>query len=113
MTATFNWQVTQMSCYPQAEGQTDVVFTVYWSCSALQPGDNYNYSAATCGAVMVSYQQGDPYTPYDQLTEQQVLGWVWAKEPQATTEALLQANIDLQINPPVVSPPLPWATPAA
>jgi len=46
------------------------------------------------------------------LTQDQVLGWVWANGVDKTaTEAAVQQQIDNQINPPVVSPPLPWVSP--
>ena len=32
MSATFTWTVIGMSCYPQADNQTDVVFNVNWFC---------------------------------------------------------------------------------
>lgn len=110
MTATIAWTVTAMDCYPQAEGETDVVFNVHWTCSGVQ--DTYNASVyATCA---VTYTAGTPYTPYNQLTQNQVLGWIWANGvDQAATEAAVQQQIENQINPPVVTPPLPWATPAA
>jgi len=105
MSATITWTVTAMDCYPQAEGQTDVVFTVHWTCSGVQ--DTYNGSVySTCA---VTYQQGTPYTPYANLTQDQVLGWIWSSGvDQAATEAAVQQQIDNQINPPVVTPPLPW-----
>lgn len=105
MTATITWTVTQMDCYPQADEQTDVVFTVHWTCSGVQ--DSYNGSVySTCP---VTYQAGEPYTPYADLTQEQVLGWIWASGvDKDATEAAVQQQIDNQINPPVVTPPLPW-----
>jgi len=110
MSATITWTVTAMDCYPQAEGETDVVFTVHWTCSGVQ--DAYSASVySTCG---VTYVAGTPYTPYNQLTQNQVLGWIWASGVnQAATEAAVQQQINNQINPPVVTPPLPWAAPSA
>jgi hypothetical protein len=103
---TFTWTVTQLDCYPQAEGQTDVVFTVHWTCS----GTNGTYNGSVYSTCNVTYVAGTPYTPYDQLTQNQVLGWIWASGvDQASAEAAVQAQINNQINPPVVSPPLPWA----
>ena len=106
MSATITWTVTQMDCYPQAEGETDVVFTVHWTCSGVQ--DTYSaYVYSTCG---VNYIAGTPYTPYADLTQEQVLGWIWTSGVDKTaTEAAVQQQIDNQINPPVVTPPLPWA----
>ena len=104
--ATFTWTVTQMDCYPQAEGQTDVVFTVHWTCAGTQ--DTYSSSVySTCG---VTYVAGTPYTPFADLTQDQVLGWIWTSGvDQSATEAAVQTQIDNQINPPVVQPALPWA----
>ena len=106
MSATFTWAVTSMSCYPQAEGEADVVFSVGWSCTAVQD----DYQATFALATNVTYTVGSPYTPYADLTEQQVLGWVFlAGINQAEIEATLQTQIDAQVNPPIVTPPLPWA----
>lgn len=115
MSATINWTVTAMDCYPQEAGQTDVVFVVHWTCSGTQEnnGTTYNGSVYSTTAVPAP-EAGTPFTPYDQLTQEQVLGWVWANGvDQDATEAAVQQQIDNQINPPVVTPPLPWATPAA
>ena len=99
-----------MDCYPQADSQTDVVFNVHWTCSGVQ--DTYNGSVyATCAVPAPS---GSAFTPYADLTQNQVLGWIWANGvDQAATEAAVQQQINNQINPPVVTPQLPWATPAA
>jgi hypothetical protein len=95
-----------MDCYPQAEGETDVVFTVHWTCS----GTDGTYSGSVYSTCSVTYTAGSPYTPYADLTEQQVIGWVWASGvDQGATEAAVATQIQNQINPPVVTPALPWA----
>jgi hypothetical protein len=102
---TVKWQIGQMNCYPQAEGQTDVVFQVAWICLGCQQ----NYCASVSGITSITYQAGSPYTPYNQLTQDQVLGWVWsAGVNKAAVEAELNAKIAALINPTVVAPPLPW-----
>jgi len=108
MSITTTWIVEQMNCYPQAEGQTDVVFTVHWRVNAT----NGTYNATSYGTVEVTYVAGDPYTPYSQLTQDQVIGWVQASlgaEQVASIEENLATNIADQANPPVVTPPLPWS----
>ena len=102
---TTTWTVTAMDCYPQEGGNTDVVFTVHWACAGVQ-GD---YSASVINTTQVPTPEGS-FTPYADLTQEQVLGWVWANGvDQSATEAAVQQMIDNQINPPVVTPPLPWA----
>jgi hypothetical protein len=94
-----------MDCYPQEDGNTDVVFTVHWTCSGTQ--DTYTASVYAACAIP---GPGTPFTPYADLTQEQVLGWIWANGvDQAATEAAVQQQIDNQINPPVVTPPLPWS----
>jgi len=102
---TFNWQILSMPAYPQAEGQTDVVFQVNWSCGATED----KLSASSVGAVPVTYVAGTPYTPYADLTQEQVWGWINPSIDRPAVEADLQTSIDAQKNPPVVTPPLPWS----
>lgn len=101
----FTWTVTAMDCYPQAEGETDVVFTVHWTCSGVQ--DTYNGSVySTCGVPAPT----GAFTPYADLTQDQVLSWIWANGvDKDSAEAAVQAQIDAQITPTVVQPALPWA----
>ena len=103
--ATYTWTIQSMPAYPQEAGQTDVVFQVNWQCNANDNG----YSANSLGSVPVAYAAGSPYTPYDQLTQEQVWGWINPSIDRPEIEANLQAMIDAQKNPPVVTPPLPWA----
>lgn len=105
MSTTFTWSVTALNCYPQADGQTDVVFTVHWTLS----GTDGTYNGSVYSTCSVPAPEGT-FTPYDQLTQEQVLGWIWANGvDKQSAEAAVQQQIDNQINPPVVTPPLPWA----
>lgn len=111
---TITWDITAMDCYPQADGQTDVVFTVHWTCNGTQEQDGKTYNGSVYSTCAVTYTAGSPYTPYADLTQEQVLGWIWASGvDQSTTEAAVALQISQQANPPVVQPPLPWAQPAA
>lgn len=104
---TFNWQVTQMDCYPQQDGLTDVVFTVHWNLTGVD-GEYIGSVYSTCG---VTLDPEAPYTPYESLTQDQVLGWIWSSGvDKDSAEASVQSQIDGQINPTVVTPPLPWAS---
>ena len=105
MSATITWSVTAMNAYPQAQGQADVVFNVHYTCSGVQD----TYSASIINTQQVEFTGGS-YTPYDQLTQEQVLGWIWsAGVDKDATEAAVNQMIEQQINPPVVTPPLPWS----
>lgn len=102
------WTVKQMDCYPEAEGETDVVFTVHWTLTATDG----TYTGYVYGSQGVTYEAGSPYTPYADLTESQVIGWVkdaMGEEQVASFEQAVAQQIDNQINPPVVTPALPWS----
>lgn len=109
MATTINWTISQLDCIPQEDGHTDVVVTAHWQCT----GVDGVYTSQVYGTTSFTLEQGASFTPYDQLTQDQVLGWCWANGvDKNATEAGVEAQIQAQINPPVVTPPLPWAQPA-
>jgi len=105
------WTISQLDCKPQEDGETDVVVVAHWQCTATQD----EYSAQVYGTAGFTYTPGDPFTPYADLTQDQVLNWCWTNGvDKDATEANVEAQLEAQINPPIVSPPLPWApTPEA
>jgi hypothetical protein len=105
---TITWSISVLDCLPQSAEGADYVVTAHWQCNGVD-GD-YNGSVySTCSFPVV---EGTSFTPYASLTQDQVLGWVWANGVDKTaTEAAVEGQIEAQKNPPIVSPPLPWVTP--
>ena len=107
--STIVWSITAMNAYPQAEGETDVVFNIHWTCSGTQEQDGKTYNGSVYSTCGVTYTAGSPYTPYADLTQDQVLGWIWASGvDKDATEAAVNQQIANAINPPVVNLPIPW-----
>ena len=80
------------------------VTVAHWRVTEVD-GD---YSASSYGTVGFTPDASDPsFVPYDNLTESDVLGWVWAEVDQAATEAALTADIEAQKNP-VSADGMPW-----
>ena len=102
----YNWVISQMDCVPQTAEGADYVVTAHWSCN----GSDGTYSGSvysTCGFAVV---QGEQFVPYADLTQDQVLSWCWANGvDKDSAEAAVAQQIENQINPPIVSPPLPWS----
>jgi len=99
-----NWTITQLEVKKQEGDLDNVVITATWRCEATGAVPLFITSDCTLPAP-----SGD-FTPYEDLTEEQVLGWVWANGvDKAEMEAVLAARIEAQINPPVTTPPLPWS----
>jgi len=109
MANTYSWSFPVLTSYPTYESQTDVVYVVHW---VLNGTDGNGHDGSVYGTQSVTYEAGSPFTPYANLTEPQVQGWVTdAMGPDRVAE--LQANIDgqiqQQISPTSVNLPPPWA----
>lgn len=114
MSAIFTWTIANMQVVPQIDGETDVVVQASWVCTGVEDADDKTYTSSAEGVgFFTAPQQGQPFTPYDQLTQEQVLNWVWQTISQEKIESGVQGQINNQINPPTVDLPLPWATTSA
>ena len=104
---TILWIIERLLVKPTEGSLTDVVITADWRCNGT--GDDAKTYSGTCyGSASFAAPSGS-FTPYDQLTEQQVLDWCFANGVDKTAiEANVTAQIENQINPPVIAPPLPW-----
>jgi len=108
MAVVNTWNVVQLDAYPEFDGNTDVVFTVHWTLN----GVDGEHTGHVYGSVGVTLNEGGAFTPYADLTEAQVLGWVkeaLGEEAVAGFEASVAQQIADQANPPVVQPALPWS----
>ena len=94
-----NWTISTM----EREVSNGFVITAHWQATATD-GDYTASTYSTC-----SWAEGTPTIPYADLTQETVLGWVWANgvSKQATEDALA-ANIALQKNP-VQAQGVPWS----
>ena len=67
------WKIESMIVKPQDGSHSDVVVTAAWRCSASD-GDK---TASNYGSMGFA-SPGDDFVAYPDLTEEEVLGWVWA-----------------------------------
>ena len=107
--STYTWSILQMSVMPVLDGQTDVVVSAQWNILGEDQGYTYNLA----GWQNFTLQQGEGFTPYDQLTEAQVVQWVkdtLGENGVASMEASVEGSLNALINPPVqpVIATLPW-----
>jgi hypothetical protein len=97
---TVNWTISTLD----RDVVTGFVQTAHWQATAVD-GEHTASIYSTC-----SWSDGTVNTPYADLTEATVLGWVWANGVDKTaTEAALAAQIALQ-KAPVTASGTPWAT---
>jgi hypothetical protein len=101
---TITWSITAMNC-STTETNPDTVIVCHWTCS----GTDGTYNASIYSTCSVPSPTGS-FTPYADLTQSQVLDWCYANGVDKTaTEAAVEAQLQAQINPPVVTPALPWS----
>jgi hypothetical protein len=104
---TILWIIERLLVKPTEGTLTDVVITADWRCNGTQ--DQYS---GTCYGSASFAPPTENFTPYPDLTQDQVLGWCFDNGvDQTAIEANVTAQIEAQINPPVIAPPLPWVEP--
>jgi len=92
MAATFNWTVAQLE-RNLADGGVTIC---HWRASASD-GD---YNASSYGpAGFTPDPESEDFVAYDDLTEADVLAWVWESVDKESVEASLQSKIDSDKNP--------------
>jgi hypothetical protein len=101
---TILWIIERLLVKPIEGSNPDVVITADWRCN----GTDETYSGTCYGSCSFAPPSGS-FTPYEDLTQEQVLSWCYANGvDQAAIEANVTQQIENQINPPVVTLPLPW-----
>lgn len=101
--ATITWSITSMTILPHVEAYYDFTWQANWKCTAT---DGITTQEINSSVTFFPSQQGQSYTPYDQLTEAQVVQWVkdsLGPETVAKTESVLTNMLTAQIAP------LPWS----
>ena len=113
MTITYNWTINPLECYPTSSAHTDVVFVAHWQFHASEVVDGKTYSSTVIGTQSLPSPTGSAFTPFEELTLEQVRGWVEGAMGEERVEAMKASTaqqIANQINPPVVVLSSPWAT---
>lgn len=101
---TISWPIERLLVKPTEGTLTDVVINADWRCN----GTDETYSGTCYGSCSFAPPSGS-FTPYEDLTEAQVLSWCYANGVDKNAiEANVTLQIQNQINPPVVTLPLPW-----
>jgi hypothetical protein len=102
---TLSWIIERLLVRKVEGTYSDVVITADWRCNGTQD----QYSGTCYGSCSFAPPSGS-FTPYPDLTQDQVLNWCFSNGVDKTSiEANVTQQINDQINPPIIAPPLPWA----
>jgi hypothetical protein len=100
MSVQIEWRVENTEYDPA----THAITTVHWRCIASD-GDT---SDSVYGSVgLTPDPDSDDFIPFEDLTPDDVLGWVWGSVDKDEQEAVATASLNARLNPSVLSG-LPW-----
>jgi hypothetical protein len=109
METNFQFVISQLNCAVESEGLPNVINVIHYRYNATKVEGDKTYFAETYGASSVAQPNPQNFTPYEDVTEEEVINWLEQILPVEEMQLSLEANIDLQINPVEVTLPLPWA----
>ena len=105
----YTWEVTDMKTI-DTDGVENAVIQTYWKKTGT---DDKGAQGTFSGATPFKASSIDPadFIPYDQLTEEIVLGWI-----QAVVVGAYEEHVNDQIEKQILAsniqdPGLPWGTP--
>lgn len=99
----WNWDCKTVDVYPQKEEYTDVVFKVYWT---LTGEDENGVTAKSSGIHELDTSVIADFVPFEDLTEEQVLGWIhteMGEELIAQIKDKVNDRINEQITPSYIT----------
>ena len=94
------WTIKTLDVKAKEGELENVVVTAHWDCVHENVR---HYSATSFDAPTESF------TKYEDLTQEQVLEWVWEKVGKENIEALLVKKYEEKKNPPIRKLELPWS----
>lgn len=105
MSVQLNWAIQSMQTVQNLDNHENVVVIVNWSCTAVNGSTEF----PTYGSVEFN-TVGDPFTAYEDLTESQVLNWVW---DSGVNKEQVENNLISQVTEIIGTPktytlPNPW-----
>jgi hypothetical protein len=102
---TYKWTFSAFDCRVNEEGMQDVVTTVHWRYDGT---DEDGITAGMYGAQSVPTPNPDAFTPYPELSEEQVIGWMESMMDMKTMNENIAVQIELIKNPVQITLPPPF-----
>jgi hypothetical protein len=105
----YTWNFHPLEVYPVQGDNENVVFNIHWQLYA----STGSYRASSIGVQSVGPVSGS-FIPFDELTKDQIHGWVTASMNAINSSSIdnlytsLESQIEAQINPPVLTLAGPW-----
>lgn len=102
----YTWTFPAFDCVIDEDGLQNVVTTVHW---ILTGTDEDNISATVYGSQGVGQPNPEAFTPFPDISEEQVIGWMKSSMDVDALEANIALQIDLIKHPVTEVLPAPWS----
>ena len=103
--------INQMDSLPVDGDLKDFVINVHWSRLAKETINDKEYFASVYSTQSFSKDDVTNFIPYEDLTYEIVCGWLDGSMDVEALDLNLDAQIENQVNPPIVVLPLPFTNP--
>lgn len=103
----YNWTFSAFNCRVNEEGLQKVVTTVHWRYKGT---DEDGIEAELYGAQPVGSPNPEAFTPYPQISKEQVIGWMESTMDIETMQETIANQINLIKNPVTETLSAPWQT---
>lgn len=110
MAIVYNWIIESLDVIPQEDGLQDVVSVVHWRRRGTEVVDGKTYTAEVYSTYNCPSPSPTDFTAYADLTQAQVESWLSEGLDVPSIDANIATQIQQQIAPPIITPPLPWAS---
>jgi hypothetical protein len=105
------WVINQLDCMPTDGIYNDFVLVCHWSRIAKETINDKEYTASVYSTQSFSKDEVTNFIPYEDLTYDIVCSWLDASIDVEALDLNLDAQIENQVNPPIISLPLPFSNP--
>lgn len=103
MAIKYTWKIDELKRDPK----TGVVKIAYWGCLGVDEETENSVHMNGNHALLSNDPNNPTFIPFENLTQEQVLNWVWQVLNKDKMESYIAQQIDTKNNPPLV-PGVPW-----
>lgn len=107
----YRWTIEKIDGYPEYQGMTSVVSEVFWELEVRDTEDHSIHYIRKSTPLNLSSLTPENFTDHLELSDEQVLQWVWDIIGKDTTELQAKQELDDLRNPPttrISQLSMPW-----
>lgn len=110
---TYSWKFPAIDVYKQQGSYADVVYSIHWRLNGTDQTTSHSIELYGVQSVAPYNPDSGSFIPYENLTEEVVIGWVVNSMGSRYGEltSSIDSGIQNLIDPPTQQLPPPWTDP--